>query len=178
MDRKEKNTMNITSSAIEDKILIIRGKKVMLDTDLAKLYDVSVRILNQAVKRNSDRFPEDFMFQLSDEEVACLRSQIVISNKSRGGRRYLPYVFTEQGVAMLSSILNSRRAVLVNIEIMRTFVKLREMIISHKDLQIKIEEMEKKYDEKFQVVFRALRNLLNSPFKEKSKRQIGFKREE
>ena len=178
MDRKEKNTMNITSSAIEDKILIIRGKKVMLDTDLAKLYDVSVRILNQAVKRNIFRFPADFMFQLSDEEVACLRSQIVISNKSRGGRRYLPYVFTEQGVAMLSSILNSRRAVLVNIEIMRTFVKLREMIISHKDLQIKIEEMEKKYDEKFQVVFRALRNLLNSPFKEKSKRQIGFKREE
>src|SRR3989338_1133282 len=113
MDRKEKNTMNITSSAIEDKILIIRGKKVMLDTDLAKLYDVSVRILNQAVKRNIFRFPADFMFQLSDEEVACLRSQIVISNKSRGGRRYLPYVFTEQGVAMLSSILNSRRAVLV-----------------------------------------------------------------
>ncbi|MBI3019010.1 MAG: ORF6N domain-containing protein [Deltaproteobacteria bacterium] len=124
--------------------------KVMLDADLAKLYDVSVKVLNQAVKRNVFRFLSDFMFQLNNvEEDALLRSQFVTSNKGHGGRRYLPYVFTEQGVAMLSSILNSKRAVLVNIEIMRTFVKLREMIISHKDLQVKIDEMEKKYDEKF-----------------------------
>lgn len=171
---------------ISDKILLFRDKKVMLDSDLANLYGVPTYVLNQAIKRNADRFPSDFMFQLSAAEAEFLRSQIAISKEAesltsqivisktdgRGGRRTLPYVFTEQGVAMLSSVLNSKRAILVNVEIMRTFAKLREMILSHKDLQAKINEMEQKYDKNFSVVFEALRELLTPP--EKPKRQIGF----
>ena len=162
---------------IEKKILLIRSEKVMLDRDLAELYGVKVRVLNQAVKRNIARFPEDFMFQLSKEEDDSLRSQFVILKKGRGEhRKYLPYAFTEQGVAMLSSVLNSERAVEVNIQIMRTFVKLRELIATHKDLARKLNDMEKKYDAQFKVVFDAIRQLMIPP--ETKKRKIGFKREE
>ena len=176
----------VSPDEITDKILFFRQKKVMLDSDLAKLYGVATHVLNQAVKRNIDRFPSDFMFQLNREETELLRSQIVISKNDgsslrfpietskngRGGRRYLPYVFTEQGVAMLSSVLNSKRAIHVNIEIMRAFAKIREMILSHKELQRKIEEMEQKYDKNFSVIFEALRELLNPPVK--PKKEIGF----
>lgn len=157
---------------IERKIYLIRGHKVMLDSDLAKLYEVPTRRLNEQVKRNISRFPADFMFQLTDEEADNLRSQIATSISAHGGRRYLPFVFTEQGVAMLSSVLNSERAVQVNIAIMRAFVKLRELMATHKDLARKLEEMEKKYDSQFKIVFDAIRQLMTPP--ETKKRKIGF----
>jgi hypothetical protein len=157
---------------IERSILLIRGHKVMLDADLAELYGVETRVLLQAVSRNQKRFPKDFMFQLSKEEYQLLRSQIVISKKGRGGRRYLPYVFTEQGVAMLSSVLRSERAVQVNIEIMRAFVRLRELVATHKDLARKLEALEKRYDAQFKVVFDAIRELMAPPTPKK--RKIGF----
>jgi ORF6N domain len=144
----------------------------MLDADLAELYGVETRVLLQAVGRNQKRFPKDFMFRLSKEEYELLRSQIVISKKGRGGRRYLPYAFTEQGVAMLSSVLRSEKAVQVNIEIMRTFVRLREMIATHKDLARKLEALERRYDAQFKVVFDAIRELMAPP--ESKKRKIGF----
>lgn len=144
---------------IEMKILIIRGQKVMIDTDLAELYQVSTKRLNEQVCRNIKRFPEDFMFQLNYQEVALLRSQIATS-KNRGGRRYRPYVFTEQGVAMLSSVLNSDRAVQVNIEIMRVFVRLRRILATHKELARKLNELESKYDGQFKIVFEAIRRLM------------------
>jgi hypothetical protein len=145
----------------------------MLDIDLAWLYGVETRALVQAVKRNAERFPEDFMFQLSQDEFNLLRSQSVISNpKGRGGRRYPPYAFTEQGVAMLSSVLRSRRAILVNVEIMRAFVQLRQMLASHADLSRKLDELEKKYDTQFKVVFTAIRELMKPP--QTKKRPIGF----
>jgi ORF6N domain len=157
---------------IERKIYLVRGHKVMFDSDLADLYEVPVRVLNQAVKRNINRFPEDFMFQLTKEEES-LRSQIVTLNKGRGHhRKYLPYAFTEQGVAMLSSVLNSERAVQVNIAIMRAFVKLREMIVSHKDLAKQLNALEKKYDAQFKVVFDAIRELMTPP--DKPRRRIGY----
>ena len=162
----------LPSERIERSILLIRGHKVMLDADLAELYGVETRALLQAVSRNQKRFPEDFMFQMSKEEYELLRSQIVISKKGRGGRRYLPYVFTEQGVAMLSSVLRSERAVQVNIEIMRAFVRLREMIATHKDLARKLEALEKRYDAQFKVVFDAIRELMAPPTRKK--RKIGF----
>ena len=127
---------------IERRIYLIRGQKVMLDSDLAELYQVPTKRLNEAVKRNFDRFPEDFMFQLTDQETDSLRSQFATSNVGRGGRRYPPYAFTELGVAMLSSVLNSERAVQMNILIMRAFVKLRELLATHKDLARKIEKLE------------------------------------
>ncbi|MBI3601744.1 MAG: ORF6N domain-containing protein [Candidatus Omnitrophica bacterium] len=148
---------------IQNKIFLIRGYKVMLDEDLANLYGVSTHRLNEQVKRNTSRFPEDFMFQLTIQEHKVLISQIAISKKGRGGRRYLPYVFTEQGVAMLSSVLNSERAVQVNIQIMRVFVRLKELMLSHKDLARKIEDLERKYtehDKQFVFVFEAIRRLL------------------
>jgi phage regulator Rha-like protein len=160
---------------IERKIYFIRGHKVMLDSDLAEMYAVATKVLLQAVKRNLSRFPGDFMFQLNYQEVAALRSQIVTSKAGRGGRRYPPYAFTEQGVAMLSSVLNSERAIEVNIQIMRAFVKLRELMATHKDLARKLDDMEKKYDAQFKVVFDAIRELMTPT--EKPKRKIGFKRE-
>lgn len=160
----------IPVEAITSKIYIIRGQNVMLDSDLAILYGVQTKVLLQAVKRNSRRFPTDFLFQLRDEEMQNLRSQTVTS--SWGGRRYLPYVFTEHGIAMLSSVLNSDRAIDVNITIMRAFIKLRELAITHKDLALKIKELEKKYDSQFKVVFDALRRLTQTP--EKPKPRIGF----
>jgi hypothetical protein len=166
----------IIGELIERKIYLVRGHKVMLDRDLAQLYGVATRTLNQAVKRNIRRFPEDFMFQLNFQDVAALRSQIVTLKKGRGQHgKYLPYAFTENGVAMLSSVLNSERAVQVNIAIMRVFVKLREMIASHKDLARRLDNLEKKYDAQFKVVFDAIRQLMIPP--EKKKTKIGFKRE-
>ena len=157
---------------IEKLIYLIHGHKVMLDTDLAELYDVETRILVRNVKRNIDRFPRDFMFQLTKKEDELLRSQIGISKQGRGGRRYAPYVFTEQGVAMLSSVLNSKRAIQVNVEIMRAFVRMRQLLASHKGLMQKISDMEKKYDKQFQVVFKALKQLMVE--EEKPRSQIGF----
>jgi hypothetical protein len=158
---------------IEHSILLIRGQKVILDTDLACLYGVETFNLNKAVKRNIDRFPKDFMFQLTKEETDSLRFQIGISkHRGRGGRRYLPYAFTEQGVAMLSSVLHSPRAVRVNIEIMRAFVRLRRLLASHADLARKFAEMEKKYDAQFRVVFDAIRKLMAPP--SHGRRPIGF----
>jgi len=159
---------------IEKKILLIRGEKVMLDSDLAELYGVETFNLNKAVKRNIDRFPADFMFQLSKEEAESLRFQIGMSKEAgRGGRRYLPYVFTEQGVAMLSSVLSSDRAVKVNIEIMRAFVKLRQMLASNAELARKLNDLEKKYDAQFRVVFDAIRQLMTPPLTKK--KPIGFR---
>lgn len=175
----------ISSERIESSILIIRGHKVILDSDLAVLYGVNVGRLNEAVKRNRDRFPPDFMFQLSREEFASLRSQIVTSNlRSQiatssfhwGGRRHPPYAFTEQGVAMLSSVLRSKRAVQVNIQIMRTFVQLRQMLASNAQLARKLADLEKKYDAQFKVVFDAIRQLMAPP--EPKKRKTGFLVEE
>ena len=154
---------------------MLRGQKVMVDSDLADLYRVPTKVFNQAVKRNLKRFPKDFMFRLTGKEIQILRSQIVTS--SWGGRRNLPYAFTEQGVAMLSSVLNSERAVQVNIAIMRAFVKLREILTTHRDLAEKIEELEKKYrqhDVKIQAVFDAIRELLQPPVS--PRRRIGFGR--
>ena len=149
---------------VQDRIYFIRGARVMLDSDLAELYQVSTGALIQAVKRNPERFPPDFMYHLTEKEVANLISQTVISKKvRRGGRRHMPHAFTEQGVAMLSSVLRSRRAIQVNIQIIRTFVKMRELAMTHKDLWLKIDEMEKKYDTQFQVVFKAIKLLLDKP---------------
>lgn len=156
---------------IEKIILTVRGQRVMMDADLATLYGVTTKALNQAVKRNLARFPRDFMFQLTDEEAAALRSQIVTS-KRRGGRQYRPYVFTEQGVAMLSSVLRSERAIQVNIAIMRAFVRLRELIGSNKILSRWLAELEKKYDAQFRVVFEAIRELMAEPASKP--RRIGF----
>ena len=146
--------------SIESKIFIIRGKKVMLDRDLASLYGVATKVLNQAVQRNLKRFPLDFMFKLNTTEAENLRSQIVTS--SWGGQRYLPYTFTEQGVAMLSSVLQSDQAIEVNIQIMRTFTKLREMLMQNHELKAKIETMERNYDSQFKNVFEAIKLLINN----------------
>ena len=158
---------------IEKAILILRKQKVMLDADLAALYGVETRVLVQAVKRNIERFPEDFMFQLSREEFAVLRSQSVTSS-NWGGRRYPPYAFTEQGVAMLSSVLRSQQAIQVNIEIMRAFIRLRQMLASHAALARKLDALEKKYDAQFKEVFEAIRQLMAPP--EPKRRAIGFRK--
>ena len=167
------NTDLIPSERIEESIYLIRGEKVMLDGDLPSLYGVETGALNRAVKRNVQRFPPDFMFQLTAEEADNLRCQIGTSNKGRGGRRYLPYVFTEQGVAMLSTVLNSERAVLVNIEIMRAFVKLRQMLASNAELSRRLDELESKYDKQFRVVFDAIRQMMATPVR--SRKEIGFR---
>ncbi len=161
---------------IERKIYLLRGQKVMLDSDLAELYGVETKALNRAVKRNGTRFPADFMFQLTAAEAESLRCQFGTSNDSRGGRRYLPYVFTEQGVAMLSSVLNSERAIQVNIAIMRAFVKLRELLATNQELAEKLAVLEQRYDAQLQLVFQAL-NLLMSPAPETPpvNRRIGFR---
>ena len=166
------NNSLIPSERIERAILFIRGQKVMLDRDLARLYEIETRVLKQAVRRNRDRFPDDFMFELSKEEFADWKSQIVTSNSDRMGWRHLPMAFTEQGVAMLSSVLRSQRAVQVNIEIMRAFVKLRQLLQSNADLARKLAAMEKKYDGQFKVVFDAIRQLMEPP--ERPRNRIGF----
>ena len=167
----------VAVEVIERKILFVRGHKVMLDSDLAMLYGVSTKVFNQAIKRNQNRFPPDFMFQLDSDEYEALRSQIVTLKQPRGKhRKYLPYVFSEQGIAMLSGILNSERAVNVNIEIMRTFVRIRKMLISNTALARKLKTFEKKYDEQFKVVFEAIYSLMDTN-ETKKKRKIGFNRD-
>ena len=161
----------IPNERIEKCILLLRGQKVILDKDLAVLYGVSTKNLNKAVSRNLDRFPDDFMFQLNLQEVINLKFQFGTS--SWGGTRKLPRAFTEQGVAMLSSVLKSERAVQVNIEIMRAFVKLRELIASNKELAKRLDELEKKYDSQFKVVFDAIRELM-SPTEPPPTRRVGF----
>lgn len=163
-------TSLIPTERIERSILLLRGQKVMLDSDLAELYGVETRRLVEQVKRNIKRFPADFMFQLTNQELISLRSQFATS--SWGGRRYPPYFFTEQGVSMLSSVLNSEKAIEVNILIMRAFVKLREMIASNKDLAKRLNELEKNYDAQFKIVFDAIRQLMTPP--EPKKKKIGF----
>ena len=153
-------------------ILLIRDQKVMLSTDLGALYGVEPRVLMQAVKRNIDRFPPDFMFQLTRTEVENLKSQSVISSLTWGGARRAPYAFTEQGVAMLSSVLSSPRAVQVNIEIMRAFVRLRQLLVSHTELAKKLDDLEDRYDSQFRVVFDALRELMDPPGRRK--KPIGY----
>ena len=166
-----KSEIIVSMDRVSAAILIIREQKVMLDRDLAELYGVANKVLIQAVKRNADRFPEDFMFQLTEQEFNNLRSQFVTS--SWGGRRYPPYAFTEQGVAMLSSVLRSERAIRVNIEIMRAFVRLRRMLATNAELARKLAALEKKYDAQFRVVFDAIRELMTPPAPKK-KRPIGF----
>ena len=180
-------TTTLKTESIAHLVFFIRGEKVILDADLAMLYGVEARALNQAVKRNRSRFPADFMFQLSHAESEFLRSQIVtldtqgkgtnssqfvMSSRKHRGRAYRPYAFTEQGVAMLSSVLRSQRAVEVNIAIMRTFVHLRRLMDSNADLARKIESLEKKYDEKFATVFAAIKQLIRPP--DPPQRKIGF----
>ncbi len=171
MTSKQPSKAIVPKARIEQAILLIRGEKVMLDADLAALYDVETGMLTRAVRRNIERFPEDFMFQLSGEEFANLRSQSVTSSRW-GGRRFPPYAFTEQGVAMLSSVLRSKRAVQVNIEIVRAFVKLRRLLISHEGLARKLAALERRYDEQFKAVFDAIRQLMIPP--EPKRKQIGF----
>lgn len=161
----------IPTERIVRAIVVIRGHKVMLDGDLAMLYGVVTGALNQAVRRNRERFPADFMFQLTAAEAARLKSQIVISN-GRGGRRSRPYAFTEQGVAMLSTVLRSPRAIAVNIEILRAFVAMRQMLGSHADLARKVDALEEKYDAQFKGVFDAIRELMTPPTS--PQRKIGF----
>ena len=168
---KKTKTSLIPQETIEGKILLIRDHKVMLDKDLAKLYSVTTSNLNKAVSRNIDRFPDDFMFRLSKEEFKNLKFHFGTS--SWGGTRKLPRAFTEQGVAMLSSVLHSKRAIQVNVEIMRTFVRLRQMLASNAGLARKLASLEKKYDAQFKVVFDAIRSLMTPP--EKPKSRIGFR---
>jgi phage regulator Rha-like protein len=160
---------------IEKKIYLIRGNKILLDSDLAELYGVEVKQLKRQVRRNINRFPEDFMFELQKEEYESLRSHLGTLKRGEHAK-YLPYAFTEQGVAMLSSVLNSDRAIEVNVQIMRTFVKLREMLSTHKDLARKLADMEKKYDSQFKIVFDAIRQLMKPD--EPKKKPIGFRREQ
>ena len=162
------------ATAVESAIYAIRGIRVLLDADLAPMYGVTVKALNQAVKRNYMRFPPDFMFELTVDEARSLRSQFVTS-KGRGGRRYLPRAFTEQGVAMLSSVLRSERAALVNIEIMRAFVRLRQILQHDTELARKLDALERKYDAQFRVVFDAIRELMAPAIK--PAKRIGFRSE-
>jgi hypothetical protein len=166
------SSLIIPAERIERRIFYIRGAKVMLSSDLAELYGVAVKALNQAFRRNLVRFPEDFMFQLEPEEFEDLKSQIVTSSWG-GMRRALPYAFTEQGIAMLSGVLKSSRAIRVNIEIMRAFVKLRQMLASNADLARKLDKLEKKYDQQFKIVFDAIRQLMTPP--PANAKPIGFR---
>ena len=169
------NTNHASTEIIENSIYLIRGEKVMLDRDLAKLYGVPTGALNQAVRRNRERFPRDFMFQLTAAELAKLNlSQIVIGSEKHRDPRLRPYAFTEQGVAMLSSVLRSKVAITVNIEIMRAFVKLRQILTSNAELSRRLDDLESKYDKQFGVVFEAIRHLMFTPARDR--KEIGFRR--
>jgi phage regulator Rha-like protein len=157
---------------IERAILLIRGEKVMLDSDLAEIYGVETKVLNRAVKRNQHRFPPDFMFQLTAKEATNLRCQFGTSSSQYGGRRYLPYAFTEHGALMLANVLNSERAAQTSVQVVRVFVRLRQMLSSNAELARKLESLEKKYDAQFKVVFDAIRQLMSPPAR--PKREIGF----
>ena len=166
-------TSLVPMERIESVILVFRGYKVILDSDLAALYGVETKRLNEQVRRNRDRFPPDFMFQLTEEEDERLRSQFATSKPGRGGRRSLPFAFTEHGAIMAASVLNSPRAIEVSVFVVRTFVKLREMLASNREMALKLAELEKKYDAQFKVVFDAIRGLMTPP-----KRRVGFEGEE
>jgi flagellar capping protein FliD len=171
--KKELKKISVPIGKITGKIYLIRGQRIIIDRDLAELYEVETKQLKRAVRRNIDRFPADFMFELTKAELENLRCQFGTS--SWGGVRYRPMAFTEQGVAMLSSVLNSDRAIQVNIQIMRAFTRLRRMLETHKELKKKLEEMEKKYDEQFQIVFEAIKQLISED--EKPKKKIGYVKE-
>ncbi len=166
----------IPQEQIEKSILIIRGYRVILDADLAKIYGVSTKRLNEQVRRNLDRFPDDFMFQLSETKDESLRSQIATSKAGRGGRRYLPYVFTEHGALMLGNILNSSTAVATSIQVVRAFINLRQMLSSQAEMARKLDLLERKYDHQFKVVFDAIRELTLIP--EQPRKRIGIKQED
>ena len=164
--RKQSLLPSLPDEIIINKIYLIRGQKIMIDRDLAALYGVATKVLKQAVKRNIERFPEDFMFEMSDEEFQNWRSQLVTSNSEMMGLRYAPYCFTEQGLTMLSCILNSKKAVDTNIRIIRVFTKMREMLLTHKDILLKLEKFEKQLvhnNEDIQLIFKALKQLINPP---------------
>ncbi|MDD2716784.1 MAG: ORF6N domain-containing protein [Candidatus Wallbacteria bacterium] len=170
----KKKTELTTKPIVESKIFMIRGKQVMLDKDLAELYEVETKVLNQAVKRNLKRFPRDFMFQLKDNEIQHSRSQIVTLNSGRGrNTKYLPYAFTENGIAMLSSVLNSERAIMVNIQIMRTFTRLREILSTSQEIKKKIDEHDQKLIQISEVLKRIITQITDQPVKPKP--QIGFR---
>jgi len=171
---KKKTNSILPVEAIVSKIINLRGERVILDRDLSEMYGVETRVLKQAVRRNINRFPDDFMFELTKKEQDSLRSQFVTLKRGQH-LKYPPFAFTEQGVAMLSSVLNSDRAIKVNISIMRTFTHLRKMLVTHKDLKRKIEAMEIKYDEQFQIVFEAITQLIKED--EKPKKKIGYIKE-
>jgi phage regulator Rha-like protein len=170
------SSLAVPAERIERRILLIRGHKVMLDSDLAELYQVSTKRLNEQVKRNRGRFPEDFMFQLTLEEAQSLRSQVATSNRARGGRRYFPYAFTEHGAVMLASILKSSVAVQASVEVVRAFIRLREMLAAHKELATKLAELEARieaHDENITALFEVIRQLMEPP--EKPRPRIGFR---
>ena len=172
-----KNLAIVPTEIIERKIYLVRGTKVMFDSDLAKLYEIETKFFNRAVKRNKDRFPVDFMFQLTEKESQNLRFQIGTSSSGYGGRRYFPYVFTEHGVAMLSSVLNSKRAVQINIAIVKAFIKLRELLATHKDLILEIDKIKKEQkgqNKKIQSIISIINQMLNPPVNE-NKEPMGFR---
>ena len=175
MTKKEVKEVSVPIKEITGKIYLIRGQKVMLDRDLAELYEVETKQLKRAVRRNIDRFPADFMFELTKAELENWRCQFGTSKGEKKGLRYQPLAFTEQGVAMLSSILRSKRAIQVNIQIMRAFTQLRQMLLTHADLKKKIEAMEKKYDQQFQIFFEAIKQLIAED--KKPKKKIGYVKE-
>lgn len=167
---------NLKETVIEKMIYIISGQKVMLDSDLAELYGVETRVINQSVQRNPARFPKDFMFQLTQEEHDSLRSQFVISKKGKGGRRYMPFVFTENGVAMLSSVLNSEKAILINVSIMRIFTRLRSFLMLEKDLSDRVTKLEQGTNQMFKVVFERLDNYeeMVTPTLPRTRKKVGL----
>lgn len=163
----------IEIDAIAQQIHLIRGHRIMLDSDLAKLYGVETKVFNQAIKRNLERFPADFMFQLTTEEWADLKSQSVTSKTGSGGRRTLPYVFTEHGVLMSANVLNSTKAINVSIQVVRVFTRLRDMVLHHHELSLRLDELEARYDQNFQVVFEAIRQLMTPPPDDRG--PVGFR---
>lgn len=170
--------VSITETLIENKIYLIRGQKIMLDLDLAEMYDVATKVLKQAVRRNIDRFPEDFMFEMKEEEFANWRSQFVTSNSLKMGLRYKPFCFTEHGVLMLSSVLRSNRAVQVNIQIMRVYSKMKELLLMNKDILMRLEKLEKnsdKHDKEIKLIFDSIKRLISQPIERT--RRIGFKKD-
>ncbi len=173
MQKSQRALIRGPVETIERRIFSLRGHKVMIDSDLAEVYGVGTKVLNQAVRRNRRRFPDDFMFRLTASEVGSLRSQIVTSKRGRGGRRYLPYAFTEHGAVMLASILNSSAAIAASIQVVRAFVRLRAILAVHKELARKLDALEQKCDRQFKVVFETIRQMLE-PLPEPRRRPIGF----
>lgn len=176
-EKKQQTQPILPDDVVMDKIYLVRGQKIMIDRDLAELYGVETRALKQAVRRNIARFPEDFMFEMDKTELENWRSQNVTSKEDRQGLRYAPFCFTEQGVTMLSCILNSERAIAVNIQIIRIFTRMREMLLTHKDILLKLEQLEKKvtgHDEDIRLIFQYLKELLSPPAQPRAK--IGFRR--